>query len=141
MGVADAGVVQGVCAVSVPDGDVFAVEGEERRCTTPFLFVGNNEYCLDGARLGQRERLDRGELSLYLAPGATRGTMLRFIAAAALGRLQQLPDFQEYKTKEFTVDARRRKRLRVSLDGEVRRLTGSLQYRICPAALRVLKES
>ena len=118
----------------------FAVEGQEQRCTTPFLFVGNNEYCVDGARLGRREHLDRGTLSLYLAPGASRGTMLRFVAAAALGRLKNLPEFHEYKTTEFTVDARRRKRLRVSLDGEVKRLTGPLTYRIRPAALQVLKQ-
>ena len=119
----------------------FAVDGHERRCTTPFLFVGNNEYCVDGARLGRREHLDRGTLSLYLAPGASRATMLRFVTAAALGRLKDLPEFHEYKTTEFTVDARRRKRLRVSLDGEVKRLTGPLTYRIRPSALQVLKQS
>ncbi len=117
----------------------FAVDGETRRCTTPFVFVGNNEYCVDGARLGRREHLDRGELSLYMAPGATRVTMLRFLAAAAVGRLKALPEFHEYRTTEFTVDARQRKRLRVSLDGEVRRLRGPLTYRILPRALRVLR--
>lgn len=117
----------------------FEVDGEERQCTTPFLFVGNNEYCLDGARLGERDRLDGGRLCLYLAPGASRATMLRFVAAAAMGRLKALPEFVEFGTSEFTVDARRRKRLRVSLDGEVRRLAGPLRYRICPGALRVLK--
>ena len=119
----------------------FHVEGEERQCVTPFLFVGNNEYCVDGARMGRREHVDRGELSLYLAPGATRGTMLRFAAAAVLGRLKALPDFHEYTTCEFTVEARHRKRLRVSLDGEVRRMVGPLTYRILPGALRVLKEA
>ena len=117
----------------------FEVAGEKRSCTTPFLFVGNNEYCLDGTRLGKRERLDRGELSLYLAPGATRATMLRFMAAAAMGKLKDLPEFVEYRTTAFTVNAKRRKRLRVSLDGEVRRLPGPLEYRICAGVLRVLK--
>lgn len=119
----------------------FAVEGEMRRCVTPFLFVGNNEYCLDGARLGSRERVDRGELSLYLAPGASRGTMLRFVAAAALGRLKSVAEFHEYRTKEFTVDAKKRKRLRVSLDGEVRSLVGPLTYRSVPGSLLVIKDS
>ena len=117
----------------------FCVDGESRKCTTPFLFVGNNEYCLDGARLGRREHVDRGELSLYLAPGASRGTMLRFMVAAAAGRLKALPEFMEYRTTEFTVEARRGKRLRVALDGEVRRLVGPLKYRIWAGALRVLK--
>lgn len=117
----------------------FCVDGNTRVCVTPFVFVGNNEYCVDGTRLGHREHLDRGELSLYLAPGATRLSMLRFAAAAALGRLKALPEFHEYRTTEFSVDARRRKRLRVSLDGEVRRLEGPLTYRMLPAALKVLR--
>ena len=117
----------------------FEVEGKQRQCTTPFLFVGNNEYCVDGARLGERERLDRGELCLYLAPGATRATMLRFMAAAAVGRLKAMPEFMEFRTQEFNVQARGRKRLRVSLDGEVRRLAGPLRYRILPGALKVLR--
>ncbi len=117
----------------------FDVDGKSRSCKTPFLFVGNNEYCLDGARLGKRERLDRGELCMYLAPGATRATMLRFMAAAAVGKLKDLPEFVEYRTTAFTVNAKRRKRLRVSLDGEVRRLAGPLSYGIRAGALRVLK--
>ena len=35
---------------------------------TPFVFVGNNEYELDGIHLGSRPRLDGGRLFTYLAP-------------------------------------------------------------------------
>ena len=119
----------------------FVVEGETRHCTTPFLFVGNNEYCVEGSHLGQRDHVDRGLLSLYLAPGATRATMLRFAAAAAIGRLKELTDFHEYTTTEFTVTTRRPRSLRVSLDGEVRRLQTPLTYKIHPKNLHVLKVS
>ena len=115
----------------------FEVDGRPRRCTTPFVFVGNNEYCLDGARLGEREHLDRGRLSLSLAPGATRITMLRLLTAALFGRLKQTSDFQFFQPTTFRVTSRHRA-LRVSLDGEVAHLATPLEYSIRPASLNVL---
>ena len=115
------------------------VNGERQTCTTPFLFVGNNEYCLDdGARLGQRESLNRGLLALYLAPGATRATVLRMAVAALFGRLKQTPEHQQHLVDSFTVRVHGRRRLRVSLDGEVTRMPGPLCYRSLPGALHVL---
>ncbi len=113
------------------------VNGRTQRCTTPFLFVGNNEYCMDGTRLGARERLDQAELSVYLAPGATRTTILRMALAACLGRLKQVPEFTEYKVKNLTVDVGRRP-LRVSYDGEVKRMRGPLHYAMRAGSLQVI---
>ena len=114
------------------------VDGHSRSCTTPFLFVGNNEYRLDGMRLGRREHLNGGVLSLYLAPGASRLGVLRMAIAAVFGRLKQTPEYEEILVQEFTVRVHGRRRIRVSLDGEVRRMPGPLQYRILPGALKVL---
>jgi diacylglycerol kinase family enzyme len=116
---------------------------ETRRltCVTPFLFVGNNRYCVDpseGFAFGQREELDRATLALYLAPGATRPAILRMALAALAGRLKDAPEYQEHLVPRFTVHVHGRRRLRVSMDGEVRRLFGPLEYRTLPAALRIL---
>src|SRR5439155_23262296 len=35
---------------------------------TPFLFVGNSEYTIEGIHLGGRARLDGGRLYAYLTP-------------------------------------------------------------------------
>ncbi len=119
------------------------VEGRALRCGTPFVFIGNNEYCLEGTRLGERERMDGGELSVYLAPGATRGTVLWMAIAALFGRLKQVPEHTEYNVTSLTVGVRRKRRrgLRVSRDGEVGRMWGPLEYRSLPGALRVLVPS
>ena len=109
-------------------------------CVTPFFFVGNNRYCVDpseGFAFGQREELDRATLALYLAPGATRPAILRMALAALAGRLKDAPEYQEHLVPRFTVHVHGRRRLRVSLDGEVRRLFGPLEYRTLPAALRI----
>src|SRR5829696_69924 len=34
--------------------------------TTPFVFVGNNEYAMESFNIGLRDRLDRGVLSIYI---------------------------------------------------------------------------
>jgi diacylglycerol kinase family enzyme len=115
-----------------------SAEGRAHCCTTPFLFVGNNEYCLDGVRLGRREHLNAGTLALYLAPGASRAGVLRMAFAALFGRLRQTPEYEEFLVPAFTVHVRGRRRLRVSFDGEVRRMPGPLHYRILPHALTVL---
>src|SRR3954471_21081525 len=40
------------------------VDGRVWNRRTPFVFVGNNQYVLEGLRMGSRERLDGGELCL-----------------------------------------------------------------------------
>src|ERR1700738_2844347 len=52
------------------------VEGTVEPCRSPCVFVGNNEYRISGPGLGARERLDRGELCLYLA--RTQGRLSMF---------------------------------------------------------------
>lgn len=114
------------------------VTGQQRICTTPFLFIGNNPYCLDGLSVGERTRLDRGTLALYLAPGATRSDILRLGIKALLGKIQSDPVYEELTAQSFSVSTRGRRRLRVALDGEVLRLHGPLIYRSLPGALHVL---
>ena len=115
------------------------VGGVERKCITPFVFIGNNEYALSGTQLGTREHIDRGTLYLYLAPGLTRWGALRLTIAALEGKVKEMPNFEQICVPEFTVDVRK-KTTRVSLDGEVVKLRGALRYRSLPGALAVLTD-
>lgn len=111
--------------------------GERLERTTPFVFVGNNEYTMEGIDAGSRERLDAGRLYLYMAPGATRLSLLRLTLAALFHKVHESPDFESLCIESVTVDQHRR-RTHVAIDGEVIRLKGSLHYRIRPLALKVL---
>lgn len=113
------------------------IHGETRRCTTPLLFVGNNVYCMEGGNFGRRNRLDEGTLSLFLVPSATRTTMLRLLVAALFGRVHAVSELEEVTLERFTVRAHHR-RLRVSFDGEVKRMPPPLRYATRPASLNVL---
>ncbi len=103
---------------------------------TPMVFVGNNRYELDRLRVGTRDRVDRGELCLYIADTQTRWGMLKLTFRALLGRLDQARDFEADYISECWIEARRH-RLHVALDGEVVKLSPPLHYRIWAKALRV----
>lgn len=113
------------------------VDGVELACRTPFVFIGNNEYCLNGLQLGARKRIDQGHLAVYLARGAGRWSVLKLGLAALLGRVDKVQEYEEMKGSTVTLHLRRR-RPRVALDGEVKRIAGPLSYRTRPGALTVL---
>jgi diacylglycerol kinase family enzyme len=113
------------------------VEGATRVVRTPFLFVGNNEYLLDGLELGARRTLDAGMLHVCMAPGMTRIGVAWMIGAALLRRLSTVRDLESHMATEFSIHATPRQLL-VSFDGEVAALPLPLSYRTVPRALRVL---
>jgi diacylglycerol kinase family enzyme len=112
-------------------------EGGELRRRTPMVFVGNNEYELQGLNMGSRRFLNRGKLFLYVTREMSRWRLFKIGLAALFGRLSDAHDFDAVSVKEISVQARRR-RLRVALDGEVVVMRLPLRYRIHPAALRVI---
>jgi diacylglycerol kinase family enzyme len=105
---------------------------------TPFLFVGNNDYAVNALTLGQRTRLDRGQLSLYMMHCTGRLKMFWLMVRALLQRLDAVADFETRAVTELRVDLSRR-RLRVALDGEVTQMRSPLFFQIWPLALRVLR--
>ena len=110
-------------------------QGHARR--TPFVFIGNNEYHMQGFNIGERARLDGGALSVYVAQRPTRWGLLKLALRALLGRLRQSREFHVFQAGEMVIETRHR-RLRVATDGEVTVMAPPLRYRIRPAALPVI---
>jgi diacylglycerol kinase family enzyme len=111
-------------------------DGETVREETPFVFIGNNRYEFSGLRIGERSRLDEGQLWIYRAPRATRVGLLRLALQALIGRPGQ-NDLVQVAAAEFRI-VTRRKRIHVATDGEVTTLATPLHYRILPRALCVM---
>ncbi|WP_342117484.1 diacylglycerol/lipid kinase family protein [Pseudoduganella sp. OTU4001] len=109
--------------------------GHARR--TPFVFIGNNEYQMQGFNIGERARLDGGSLSVYVAQRPTRFGLLKLAIRALFGRLRQAREFDVFQAGELAIETRHR-RLRVATDGEVTVMAPPLRYRIRPAALPVI---
>jgi diacylglycerol kinase family enzyme len=113
--------------------------GRERVWRTPFVFVGNNEYTVDGINLGSRGSLDRGRLFVYLAPRVRTRELPLLLLKALAGRAGRSGDFEIVSSTELRIDTRKRhRRVRVALDGEVMKLATPLLYRTRPAALKVM---
>jgi diacylglycerol kinase family enzyme len=114
------------------------IDGRQRIWHTPFVFVGNNEYTIDGIRLGSRARLDQGQLFVYVAPRARSRDLPKLLALALLGRASRAGTFEIVSATELTIDTRTPRRIRVAVDGEVTTMQTPLRYRMCPAALQVV---
>jgi diacylglycerol kinase family enzyme len=116
---------------------LLSVNGREVRRSTPFVFVGNNFYEMSGFDVGSRERLDAGELSVYMAPGARPRDLMGFALRALVGRLRSSRAFEVLRTAELRIETRGNQ-VRVSTDGEIQILDTPLRYRSLPGALRVV---
>jgi YegS/Rv2252/BmrU family lipid kinase len=105
--------------------------------TTPFVFVGNNEYAMNLFNIGLRNRLDKGELSIYITHGTSRLKLIELALRAVVGRLRNDKDFLALRSDEVTIQTAR-KRVRVAFDGEIEVMEAPLQYRVRSRALRVI---
>jgi diacylglycerol kinase family enzyme len=111
--------------------------GETELRRTPFVFIGNNRYTMEGFRIGGRDSLQRGELVLYMGRRSGRLGLVALALRALAGRLRQAEDFEMVPGPAFVVDTRE-PRMRVATDGEVAMMDTPLHYRVRPAALRVM---
>lgn len=106
--------------------------------STPFLFVGNNVYTVEGKSLGRRNRLDQGVLGICTARHIGPTGLFRIAVRALMGTVSQDRDFTALTARKLTVRRTRRRRVHVSLDGEVCRMRLPLEYSIARRAIQVL---
>ena len=115
------------------------LELDERvqECRAPFVFVGNNDYVLEGFEIGKRERLDAGMLNVYTTRRTSAAGFFGLALRALFGRLRQADDFTESAVRSLRVESRRR-RLLVATDGELNAFDTPLEFRIRPRSLQVI---
>jgi diacylglycerol kinase family enzyme len=115
------------------------VNADGKRFTrrTPILFVGNNEYQIEGRSLGARRCLDRGRLCLYVLHNTGPWGLLKFALRALMHRAWRAKDFDALQAREIEVHTKRRK-ARLAFDGEIAEMDTPLRYRIRTGALKVI---
>jgi diacylglycerol kinase family enzyme len=104
---------------------------------TPFVFIGNNQYEMEGLNIGGRRRLDAGELCLLVANRVGRLDLVRLAFLALFGHLNEASDLDVLTSKQFSIETRK-SHASVSTDGEVHKMNTPLNYVIRPSALRVI---
>ena len=105
--------------------------------TTPFVFVGNNEYAMDLFNIGARDRLDKGVLSIYITQRTSRVKLKTIALRAVLGNLRNDKGVLELRSDEGKI-ATRHKRLGGGVDGEIEVMKPPLEYKVRSRALRVI---
>jgi diacylglycerol kinase family enzyme len=114
------------------------IDGKDQPVTTPMLFVGNNRYSLAAGRLGQRDRLDDGLLSVYAVAPRRLPALISFALRMLVGRGDPTHDFVAItETSGFTVSAEG-KEIQVALDGEVDGFALPLCFTLEAKALSVI---
>ncbi|MBA2672266.1 diacylglycerol kinase family protein [Ramlibacter sp.] len=106
------------------------------RRRSPFVFIGNNNYAMEGFEIGSRASLADGRLSLYLSQHSGRFGLFALALRALFRRLRQAGDFDMLSVRGLVISTTR-KTVRVSADGEVFSMRTPLRYSIRPLALRV----
>jgi diacylglycerol kinase family enzyme len=113
------------------------VDGRTLRRRTPFVFVGNNDYIVQGPEAGRRASLDDGLLSVYVLHPRTAGGLLWLALRTLLLGTAGARDLDVFEARELEVHARAA-RLPVARDGEVGELDTPIRFAVQPRALRVL---
>lgn len=112
------------------------VNGKQLERKTPIVFVGNNEYQMQGLGAGHRAQLDAGSLCLYIPRPQSRSDLFFLAIRALIGKAPLDDRMDILLTPEFSLTTRHR-HVTISLDGEVTSMEAPLGYRIRSAALRV----
>jgi YegS/Rv2252/BmrU family lipid kinase len=113
------------------------VDGDQLLRRTPIVFVGNNEYSIEGAGLPSRTTLDDGRLCVYIPHHQGRWRLIWFSLKSLFTPTRPQKGFDAFLTTECRIETRHR-HLKISLDGEVKGMSTPLDYRIRPGALRVM---
>jgi YegS/Rv2252/BmrU family lipid kinase len=115
------------------------VEAQGRRIQrkTPFIFVGNNEYEIQGLQIGRRAAINGGRLYVYVAAPVSRAGLVWMALSALFGRLDTHRSLEMFGVEEAWIDTRH-KHVRVSTDGEVSHMRSPLHYRLLKGTLNVI---
>jgi diacylglycerol kinase family enzyme len=114
-----------------------SVNGRQFSTRTPFVFVGNNEYVIEGLKVGKREHLTGGRIFVYLAPRITTRRLPMLVLRTLFGHASAVGAFEIIPTSDVTIDTTSRRAI-VSLDGETSTLKMPLRYQARPGGLRVI---
>lgn len=114
-----------------------SVAGRRERLRLRLLCVVNNDYAEGPGKILERERVDGGGLTLYIARRLPPWRLAQLALGFAAGRWRAVPGLERHEAAGLAISAGRRA-LRVMNDGEIRLIASPLRYRLRPRALTVI---
>lgn len=116
---------------------VVEMQGRVETMRTQMFVVAVNAYDLSqGGIVSQKTTFNDGRLSIYSLSFMNRPQFIRAAAKYFRGKIGDVPGFRSTRTTHLRVDTARR-RLRVSIDGELVEMQTPLQIAAVPSSLLV----
>jgi len=109
-----------------------------RPLVTPLLFIGNNEYSLDGGSVGKRASLDSGELCVLAVRHRTRLALAWFALRTIAGKSSPATDFAVIGSTRTLRLSAARTNIQIAIDGEVIQMPVPLEFSIRPRSLNLV---
>jgi diacylglycerol kinase family enzyme len=113
------------------------VDGKRITRRTPFVFIGNNAYTVQGNEFLNRSSLTEGRLAIYIIKAKHPWHVVRLFITALFTKKRRTPDLDIYYTDSCVIKNRHRQ-LPIAFDGEVESLATPLHYAIKPKSLRII---
>jgi diacylglycerol kinase family enzyme len=105
---------------------------------TEVLFVGNSEYKMSAFAHGAPDRLESGNLYLYLARSRSRLGLMGLALVGLVRDIKETRSVEDWRLPEFKIEVRKKRSIPVAFDGEVTMMKSPLLYRTRPHDLRVI---
>ena len=116
---------------------VVCIQGKQINHRTPFIFVGNNAYVVEGFSMGKRKSVQDGILSLYILHPKKATGLFWLGIRSLLGMGSHAKNFDDFQVTDFRIESQNAD-IEVATDGEVMHMQSPICYRIRPRALHVL---
>jgi diacylglycerol kinase family enzyme len=113
------------------------IDGREIVRSTPFIFIGNSAYDVEGTAIGRRPTMTDGTLSLYMAPRFGRADALLLPMRVLLKTLEAHERFEAFEAEAISIETSGA-RVSVGLDGEIRMLDAPLRFGVMRHVLQTI---
>lgn len=112
-------------------------DGQPQNLRTPLVFVARSAYQLERFGLQGAQAISDDKFAVFVVHGGTRWDLFKLAMRLALRRVQVGRDVDLIYAHDLTVETGRT-RPRVAFDGEKRRMSDPLEFRIEPMALSII---
>ena len=120
------------------------LDGRIRDVSTPILFIGNNRLQLERVGMPQQaQALAHGQLAAVMARETSTRALLWLLLRGAMGSLGDVETVESFGFRRLQVEQRRglrrRRRIKLAFDGEVRMVEHPVEFRVADRPLYLIK--
>ncbi len=111
--------------------------GEVRSYRTRLVMIANNDYEDVFGLIPKRCSLNGGYFTVYIAKNHSVLGVVKTCILWLLGRWKRASEITQFPATDIEIDARRKRRMSVMIDGELMKIELPFKVKILPGALRV----